>query len=173
MEMTSDDALQELERYFYETYVDLTDKDVRPLSAAVIAYAQQAIRERDELTDMLAEQSKELDIYKQGFNRCLTELAAVQQERDAAVKELHSVIDTVDDPCSTCKHHIECKGKECDCYESGKGAVNMKTGRYNKNLRWECMDWDFATCKKMEDTPCAECGGMGSHWQWRGVEEKE
>lgn len=45
--MTGDDALQELERYFYETYVDLLDKEIRPLSATVIAYAQQAIRERD------------------------------------------------------------------------------------------------------------------------------
>lgn len=48
MDMTSNDALQELERYFQQTYVECVDKEVRPLSAAVIQYAIDMIQERDE-----------------------------------------------------------------------------------------------------------------------------
>ena len=46
MDMTANDAIQELERYFQQTYVECVDREVRPLSAIVIQYAIEAIRER-------------------------------------------------------------------------------------------------------------------------------
>lgn len=46
MDMTAKDAIVELERYFQQTYVECVDREVRPLSASVIRYAIEAIRER-------------------------------------------------------------------------------------------------------------------------------
>ena len=48
MDMTANDAIQELERYFQQTYVECVDREVRPLSAGVIRYAIEAIQERNE-----------------------------------------------------------------------------------------------------------------------------
>lgn len=50
MKITSNGAIQELNRYFQQTYVECVDKEVRPLSAAVIQYAIDTIR-RENMAD--------------------------------------------------------------------------------------------------------------------------
>lgn len=51
MDMTANDVIVELERYFQQTYVECVDREVRPLGASVIQYAIEAIREREKQSE--------------------------------------------------------------------------------------------------------------------------
>lgn len=61
MDMTANDAIQELERYFQQTYVECVDRDVRPLSASVIQYAITTICNSKKQDILSIETSKEQD----------------------------------------------------------------------------------------------------------------
>lgn len=70
------------------------------------------------------------------------------QERDDAYRK------NCDDICNHCKNKIECKQKECDQYVSGdEGYIDNKLVKF----KWDCMDFDYGSCSKMENTPCYKC----------------
>ena len=66
------------------------------------------------------------------------------------------LINNRDDPCTYCLYNHECEGKKCDCFMKGEGGINVKTGE-KVDYKWTCMDFDYGTCKKLEETPCNEC----------------
>lgn len=55
--------------------------------------------------------------------------------------------------CDYCKNHICCDGMSCDCYEEITGVFEGET----KIRKFDCMDLNFGTCRKLEKTPCNGC----------------
>ena len=71
-----------------------------------------------------------------------------------------------DDICDHCKNKVECKGKDCDQYISGdEGFIDGKPVKF----KWDCQDFDYGTCPKMENTPCEGC----SDTNYAGFEYKD
>ena len=83
-------------------------------------------------------------------------------------KLINELIVNSDEMCEYCKHNIPCLGKECDCYESGKGLTDA-IGKYF-DWEWSCMDFSFGDCRKLENTPCHECEMISgdNHFEWNG-----
>lgn len=70
--------------------------------------------------------------------------------------------------CDFCKHDHQCQGEECDKYSEGVGCTD-ESGNYH-DWKWTCMNFNFGTCPKLEDTPCNECFDNDmSGFEWRGV----
>lgn len=69
--------------------------------------------------------------------------------------------------CEYCKHNLKC-GEECEFYEEGRGMYD-ENGKF-LDWKWTCMDFDFGTCRKLEDTPCNQCFGEDGefHFEWNG-----
>jgi hypothetical protein len=96
------------------------------------------------------------------------QLVALKAERDAAVEDLKRAIDS-DDVCTFCKHDVFCQGDKCDKYIEGKGATNDKGELVDWD--WTCMDFNYGTCPKLENTPCDGCFENDmSGFEWRGVQ---
>lgn len=69
--------------------------------------------------------------------------------------------------CKFCKHNFECKGKECDKYIEGKGCWDANKCYHEWD--WSCQDFDFGTCKMLENTPCNGCfDNNNKGFEWRG-----
>lgn len=59
-----------------------------------------------------------------------------------------------DDICEHCRNKINCDPKKCTDYVSGSdGFINGKPVKFN----WDCRDFNYGTCSKMENTPCFRC----------------
>ena len=58
--------------------------------------------------------------------------------------------------------------KECDKYIEGVGGYGQD-GKHFPDWKWSCMDFDFGTCPRLEDTPCNECFDNDCKgFEWRG-----
>lgn len=90
----------------------------------------------------------------------------LKRRAEAAERDLHSVINGVDDGCLLCAHYHPCAGKDCPQYISGVGMIGQDGKRY-PTLKWSCDDFEYGTCPAMENTPCNGCD-FENHWQWRG-----
>ena len=74
-----------------------------------------------------------------------------------------------DDICAVCKNRIECKGEDCEHYEKGNGM--SFNGKEYPEMKWTCEDFNYGTCKKMENTPCQGCFDSNfSGFDWVGLE---
>jgi hypothetical protein len=91
---------------------------------------------------------------------------AAEAERDAAVEDMTAVLKRdSDDICAYCKNRVECEGQQCEKYSSGVGDVD---GNY-PDWKWTCEDFDYGTCRMMENTPCNGClENDCSGFEWRG-----
>lgn len=77
----------------------------------------------------------------------------MERELKAALNDLLTVSASIAESCLYCKHHHECEGENCDCYDA------------------DCT-FDYAgDCKKLRDTPCNGCD-FRNHWEWRGITEE-
>lgn len=101
-------------------------------------------------------------------------LSSVTAERDAAVETMSNLLKHSDDDiCAYCKNRVECKEKECDCYEHGKGAVDMD-GNEHPDFEWTCKDFNYGTCQKMKGTKCEKCFENGySGFEWVGIGKEQ
>lgn len=102
-------------------------------------------------------------------NRQLVQqIVALKAERNAAIEDIKKAIDG-ELICNFCKHDYECQGEGCDKYTEGVGATD-ENGNYH-DWKWTCMDFDYGTCPKLEDTPCNECFENNLRgFEWRGVQ---
>lgn len=73
-----------------------------------------------------------------------------------------------EDGCNYCKYNQPCKGKDCEYYTEGVGLTD-EDGNY-VNWHWTCKDFDYGTCKKLENTPCNGCN-FSNNWEWRDISE--
>lgn len=74
--------------------------------------------------------------------------------------------------CEYCKYNIPCLGKDCECYEEGKGLYGPN-GEY-KDWKWICMDIEFGSCDKLSDTPCYNCIYEDyAGFEWNGEVQNE
>ena len=77
--------------------------------------------------------------------------------------------------CSCCKNEIECKGKECPCYQNlGNKLYDKETGQpFIYNGDFTCMDLDFSECEFYDGTKCRECIKSNdiSGFEWNGKVE--
>ena len=86
-----------------------------------------------------------------------------------AIKELAMNSELV---CEYCKYNIPCLAEECEHYVEGVG-MHDENGKYF-DWKWSCMDFDFGTCKKFENTPCNGCfSNEDLHVEWNGKAKGE
>ena len=113
-------------------------------------------------------------VLRREWRKLTEQLAAVTAERDAAVETMSNLLKHSDDDiCAYCKNRVECKEKECDCYEHGKGVVDMD-GNEHPDLEWTCEDFDYGTCQKMKGTKCEKCFENGySGFEWVGIGKEQ
>lgn len=95
------------------------------------------------------------------------------------IKQLNTAIEdikkAVDDEilCNFCKYDAPCQGEKCDKYIDGKGMTFEKTGQYIDE-KWTCMDFEYGTCPKLEDTPCNGCfDNKMNGFEWKGCVSDE
>lgn len=87
---------------------------------------------------------------------------------NAAIEDIRKAVDD-EILCGFCKHDVFCQGEKCDKYIEGRGMTFEKTGQYI-DKEWSCMDFEYGTCPKLEDTPCNRCFDNNmSGFEWRGV----
>lgn len=89
----------------------------------------------------------------------------LEKERDAAVEDLKKAL-WDDEVCSYCKHNYHCGDTKCDEYIEGVGMTDEKGNYYD--WEWSCLDFDWGTCSKLENTPCNGCD-LINHFEWRGI----
>lgn len=89
---------------------------------------------------------------------------------NAAIEDIKKAVDD-EILCNFCKYDAPCQGEKCDKYIEGRGMTFKGAGQYIDE-KWTCMDFDFGTCPKLEDTPCNGCfeNDMRS-FEWRGNNE--
>lgn len=79
-------------------------------------YAVEAIQERQELTGLLVEQSKELDRRKMALEEYRDKLAQAQEERDAAIRLMRNIYRDLVESHQEIKEYVkelkELKGKQ-------------------------------------------------------------
>ena len=85
--------------------------------------------------------------------KAFLEIEKLRKELEETKIERNMLAQKSDDPCSLCANHVKCDGKSCECYECGVGDAD---GKY-PNFRWSCEDFNFGTCRKLENTPCNGC----------------
>lgn len=96
----------------------------------------------------------------------------LSKKLNAAIEDIKTAIDS-DDVCSFCKHDVFCQGEKCDKYIEGRGMTFEKTGQYIDE-KWTCMDFEYGTCPKLEDTPCNGCFDNDmSGFEWKGCVSDE
>lgn len=120
---------------------------------------------RNELTmqTALAQNGQSAIETNRQFLRQITNLKA---ERDAAIEDIKSAING-ELICDFCMYDHKCQGENCDKYADGVGCTD-ENGKYY-DWEWTCMDFNFGTCAKLEDTPCNGCFENGmSGFEWRG-----
>lgn len=107
----------------------------------------------------------EMDKHNEYTNALKAANERLKAELTAAKKDIRKILTNLDnDICAYCKNEIKCEGKDCDCYEEGKG-VEM-----HPDFPWTCEDFDYGTCKKMKGTKCEECFDRNySGFEWKGV----
>lgn len=86
---------------------------------------------------------------------------------EALLKDFKELILNPDDVCKFCRHNQPCNGKSCDDYIEGNGVWDNKNCHYD--WQWNCMDFDFGECSKLENTPCNGCIKNNMRgFEWRG-----
>ena len=97
---------------------------------------------------------------------------ALKTENERLTAAYIKMLKQYDDICAVCKNRIECKGENCECFEQGKG---MSWGKVEyPEMKWTCEDFNYGTCKKMENTPCQGCFDSNfSGFDWVGLEVKQ
>lgn len=104
--------------------------------------------------------------------KLLQEIEQLKKERDIAIQEIKKAIYS-DNICSFCKNKIPCLEQKCNQYIEGRGMTFEKTGEYI-DQKWSCMDFNFGTCPKLENTPCNGCiENNNNGFIWKGISEKE
>ena len=114
------------------------------------------------------------DLVHRAALEIIAALRESQRGERAAVDTLTKLLkhaNDYDDICAVCKNRIECKGENCECFEQGKG---MSWGKVEyPDMKWTCEDFNYGTCKKMENTPCQGCfDSEYSGFDWVGLEVK-
>lgn len=64
-------------------------------------------------------------------------------------------------PCDVCEYQKPCSKENCEYYEEDTVVFN------GKKSPWSCFDFDWGTCKAMENTPCNGCD-FEKHFKWNG-----
>lgn len=59
--------------------------------------------------------------------------------------------------CDCCKNNIECKGKECPCYETFHEGRDKDGNIYYWSQEISCMDLNFGDCELYDGTKCYDC----------------
>lgn len=95
----------------------------------------------------------------------IEKLKEFQNKLDEAEKDIQSVLWGNNDPCNLCKHHHICEYMDCDKYIEGIGMTD-EDGKYY-DWKWSCLDFDYGTCDKLENTPCNGCD-LINHFEWKG-----
>ena len=67
-------------------------------------------------------------------------------------------------PCDFCEHYIPCLADKCDSYEHGVGMTD-ESGKYY-DWTWTCLDFNFGTCRKLENTSCNNCN-FKDNFKWK------
>ena len=93
------------------------------------------------------------------------QLIVLKAERDAAIEDLQRAL-WDDEICPYCKHNHHCEDIHCDEYIEGRGMTD-ENGKYF-DWKWSCMDFNWGTCAKLENTPCHGCN-LINNFEWRGV----
>jgi hypothetical protein len=57
-------------------------------------------------------------------------------------------------PCNYCENFESCKRYGCEFYESGNTCT---VDGLTVNVKWNCTDFTWGTCRKLADTPCNGC----------------
>ena len=102
--------------------------------------------------------------------RLAEEVFKLTRERDKAIETIKELIrDGCEDVCELCKNHVECNKDKCNEYTEGIGVTDEKGNKLD--WKWSCLDFDYGSCTKLEDTPCYECfkNNMAS-FEWKGIE---
>ena len=69
--------------------------------------------------------------------------------------------------CEYCKHNQPCRGKQCEFYIEGKEAWDHNGCKHD--WEWNCIDFNFGECSKLENTPCNGCIKHEMQgFEWRG-----
>lgn len=94
------------------------------------------------------------------------------KQLNAAIEDIKKAINS-DDVCSFCKRDASCQGEKCDKYIEGRGMKFENTDQYIDE-KWTCMDFEYGTCPKLEDTPCNGCFENDmSGFEWKGCVSDE
>lgn len=96
----------------------------------------------------------------------------VAAERDAAIADLKSVINSSDFcACTLCAHNKVCNPDTCVYFESGVGMIDITDGTVHHDWKWDCRDFNFGDCAALENTPCHDCVTKDGcvNWKWRGI----
>ena len=94
------------------------------------------------------------------------------KQLNAAISDIKNAIDS-DDICSFCKYDVFCHGEQCDKYIEGRGMTFENTGQYIDE-KWTCMDFNYGTCPKLEDTQCNGCFDNNMRgFEWKGCVDNE
>lgn len=59
--------------------------------------------------------------------------------------------------CECCKNNIECKGKECPCYETFHEGRDKDGNVFFWSQEISCMDLNFGDCEMYANTKCYDC----------------
>lgn len=79
----------------------------------------------------------------------------INKKLQIAMNDIKTLASQTGDICSYCKHYQPCEKEQCIHYIEGVGATDEK-GKY-LDWKWTCMDWNYGTCNKLENTPCNGC----------------
>ena len=85
---------------------------------------------------------------------------------NALFDDFRTVILNSDEVCNYCKHFKPCDGKSCNQYIEGVGG--WLHNEYHHDLRWNCQDFNYGECPKLENTYCNGCD-FKNNWEWRGA----
>lgn len=86
----------------------------------------------------------------------------------ALLRDFKELILSPDSVCEYCKYNQPCRGKECDLYIEGKEAWDHNGCKHD--WEWNCIDFNFGECSKLENTPCNGCiKNKMQGFEWRGV----
>ena len=87
---------------------------------------------------------------------------------EALLRDFKEFILNTDNPCKYCKHNQPCLRKECGSYIKGKEAWDHKGCK--SDWEWDCMDFTFGECPKLENTPCNGCiKNNRQGFEWKGA----
>ena len=130
----------------------------------------QYIQENDyEIIHLLKQAADALEKLSSENRQLVQQISVLQEERDAAVKDLMNVF-WDDEVCNYCKYKHHCEDEKCSEYIEGKGCYDEDSRYFD--WKWSCRDFDWGTCAKLENTPCNGCD-LINHFEWRGVQENE